>query len=201
MGFVRRSSTEQTGRTREWLTATAPDGWLIQNGSTIGSAMSGANRADPDTRDLFIFLWENFDNTTLPILDSSGSPDTRGMSALEDFEANKRIPLHDRKGLVPRGTGTGVFSGRDKVGPALGERQEDALQGHWHQMNSPGDAVVNSIPTSDTAGTGGNIARGSGDDGSNVAVRGERDNGVNGVPRAGNETRVASFGVNYIIKL
>lgn len=201
MGFVRKSSTERTGQTKEWMTSTAPDGWLVQNGTTIGSPASGANRANMDTRDLFVFLWENFDNTNLPILDSSGDASTRGASALADFEANKRMPLHNRSGLVPRMTGTGVFSGRNKVGPSLGERQEDNLQGHWHQMTSPGGDTVNSIPTSNTAGTGGSITRGPGDDGSAIAIRGERDNGTNGTPRVGNETRVAAFGVNYIIKL
>lgn len=89
---------------------TAPSGWLISNGSTIGSASSGATlRANADVEALFTHLWTTYDNTELVIQNSSGTGTTRGASAAADFAANKRMPTHDLRDDFPR------FSGASRV--------------------------------------------------------------------------------------
>lgn len=73
---------------------TTPEGCIVPNGETIGSAASGAtNRANADTAELFAFYWRLTDNTDYPIQDSAGAASTRGASADADFAANKRFPL------------------------------------------------------------------------------------------------------------
>lgn len=86
------------------LGTSAPSGYVMVGGRTIGSAASGATeRANADTEDLFIGLWNNYTNTLLPIQDSSGNPTTRGVSAAADFSANKRLPTLDARGRVIAG--------------------------------------------------------------------------------------------------
>lgn len=68
-------------------------GFVPLNGESIGSASSGATgRANPDTEDLYTFLWNNVDNAYCAV--STG----RGASAAADFAANKTIALPDARG-------------------------------------------------------------------------------------------------------
>lgn len=95
-----------TGMIVPYAGASAPSGWLIANGSTIGNASSGGTaRANADTETLFLLLCEAWDNTALPIQDSSGGASTRGGSCATDYAANKRLPLPDLRGRVPIGSG------------------------------------------------------------------------------------------------
>lgn len=110
--------------------ATAPSGWVVENGGTIGSASSGATtRANADTSALYAHLWDTYNNSTLVIQSSSGTPTTRGVSAAADFAANKRMPLFDVRGEFIRGwdDGRGVDTGR-----ALGSYQTDQNKQHTH---------------------------------------------------------------------
>lgn len=121
------------GSTQFYLGSTAPNGWVAENGGTIGSASSGATtRANADTLALYTLLWDTYNNTTLVIQSSSGSPTTRGASAAADFAANKRMPLFDMRGEFARGwdNGRGVDSGR-----ALGSFQADDFKSHDHGIN------------------------------------------------------------------
>lgn len=86
------------------LGTTAPSGYVMVGGRTIGSASSGATeRANADTQVLFEGLWNNFSNTLLPIQNSSGTPTSRGISAAADFAADKRLPTLDIRGRVIAG--------------------------------------------------------------------------------------------------
>lgn len=88
-----------------------PSGWLLLEEKTIGDRGSGATSlAHEATRDLFIAIWDDFDNTACPV--SSG----RGVSGLSDFKAGKTIflpPIPGRSlgcsgsytGLTTRATG------------------------------------------------------------------------------------------------
>lgn len=70
---------------------TAPQGFLLIDGKTIGSASSNATaRANADTLPLYTKLWAF---TAIPIYTSSGVLTTRGGSASADFLSNKRLPL------------------------------------------------------------------------------------------------------------
>lgn len=89
-----------TGDILPWaFTTIRAGGWLWMNGTTIGSAASGATqRANADTATLYAMLWNEYSNTVLPIQDSSGVATTRGANAAADFAANKRLPLPDYRG-------------------------------------------------------------------------------------------------------
>jgi len=73
--------------------------WLRCDGRTIGNTSSGATaRANADMYTLYAHLWDNSSNTWLVIQNSSGVGTTRGATALDDFNANKRLPLPDFRG-------------------------------------------------------------------------------------------------------
>lgn len=126
-----------TGTVVPYLGKTAPSGWLKLNGTTIGSAGSGATgRANADTAELYALIWNNFDNTEAPIQTSSGTLTTRGASAAADFAANKRLPLPDLRAEVVRGwdDSRGVDAGR-----AFGSYQADAIKSHSHTGETNND--------------------------------------------------------------
>lgn len=78
--------------------------WLRCDGRTIGNATSGGTaRANADMHDLFVHLWSEFANTELVIEDSGGTPTTRGASAEDDWDADKRMPLLDVRGRTIAG--------------------------------------------------------------------------------------------------
>lgn len=115
-----------------WVTA--PAGWVKEDGGTIGSTASGATtRANADTIDLYTHLWNTFNNTKLPIQNSSGAASTRGSSAAADFAANKRLPLFDTRTRFIRGSDEGLgFDASLTVGAA----QSDAFKNHSHDATS-----------------------------------------------------------------
>jgi hypothetical protein len=78
--------------------------WLLLDGRTIGSSLSNAtHRNNADMLLLFLHLWDEFGNTELPIQDSTGTPVARGVDALTDWNANRRIPLPDLRGHIVAG--------------------------------------------------------------------------------------------------
>lgn len=90
------SAGEIPGAAKMYVGATLPSGYVWANGTTIGSAASGATgRANADTSTLYSLLWDAYPNSTLPIQDSSGVATTRGANAAADFAANKRLPTPD----------------------------------------------------------------------------------------------------------
>lgn len=193
------ATTTPTGATVMWFSSAAPTGWLLLNGDTLGSASSGATFDSSDYEALYVHLWDNISNTELPIQDSSGVATTRGASGAADFAANKRLPIPNTTGLVPRATGSQSISGRSKDGPLIGQIQEDQVQGHWHLTHydsqtrgaggaQPLDGNLTDPPNATTSS-------------SETRARALITDGVNGTPRVGDETRVSSFGVNFIIKI
>lgn len=67
-------------------------GFTRMNGRTVGNAVSGASeRANADTQQQFIYLWNNFANAICPV------PGGRGANALADFSANKQITVLDMR--------------------------------------------------------------------------------------------------------
>lgn len=126
-----------TGSVQAFRRKTAPSGWVIENGGTIGSASSGATtRANDDTLALYTVLWNEFTNTELPIQTSAGVASTRGGSAAADFAANKRMPLFDSRTRFLRGSDSGLsFDATLTVGAA----QSDAIKNHVH----PGTTASN----------------------------------------------------------
>jgi microcystin-dependent protein len=94
-GTVDPSTVAATGDVKYRLTTEIITGWVKLNAQTIGAPSSGATqRANADTQNLFVYLWNNFSNAHAPV---SGG---RGASALADYSANKTIGLPDLRGRV-----------------------------------------------------------------------------------------------------
>jgi hypothetical protein len=76
-------------------------GWIIANGTTIGSASSGAAQlAAAKCAGVYAWLWNNFSNTLCPVTGG------RGANASADFAANKTIAVLDMRGIAPVGADT-----------------------------------------------------------------------------------------------
>lgn len=121
---------------------TPPPGWIEVKGGTIGNAASGATlRANADTQNLFTMLWNDWDNSMLPIQTSAGAASVRGASAAADFAAGKRLPMFDERAYFFRARGTnddGSTTGPEAV------KVQDSFESHTHGVwgNSGGNAVV-----------------------------------------------------------
>lgn len=97
-------SSDATGTGKDFYGSALPSGYVWAAGKTIGNASSNATeRANADTYNLYVLLWNNYTNTLLPIYDSSGVATTRGANAAADFAANKAIAVIDKRGRVSVG--------------------------------------------------------------------------------------------------
>jgi hypothetical protein len=98
--------------------------------------------------------------------------------------------LPDTAGVLPRGVGTSTgYTANTTI--ALGEKLDDAFQGH--QMDLP-NGVPNNITSGPTSGGGitGTV---------NLLKTGNPiSDGTNGTPRTSSSTRDKTIGLNYIIK-
>lgn len=161
---------------------TAPPGWLLIDGKTIGSASSGAtSRANADTFALFEQVWA-FPATSVPIYTSTGAASTRGASAAADFAANKRLPLFTPDGGAFLRMWTPTQT-RD-AGREAGSVQEDAFESHTHSQRGLLGASGQFAP-----GGGGGIFLGNGFDYEQTAATG------------GTETRPYNLSMPHYIKL
>lgn len=147
------------------LGTSAPSGYVMIGGRTIGNAASGATeRANADTQTLFEGLWDNFSNTLLPIQDSSGSPVSRGVSAAADFAANRRLPTLDARGRVIAGldnmggTPAGRLSGQPGGVNGLTMGNSGGLETHsmTGAQNGPHNHLVTRGTAQYSAGSGTN---------------------------------------------
>lgn len=99
-----------TGFSAPYFGSSAPTGWVLASGLTIGNASSSATgRANADTEDLFTLLWNSFANAQLAV---SGG---RGASAAADYAANKTIALPDLRGRSVFGLDTMGGSAASRV--------------------------------------------------------------------------------------
>lgn len=115
-----------TGVIRPMIDSSIPDGWVLLDDGTIGSASSGAsNRANADCEDLFLHIWNNISNTNAPVTGG------RGASAAADWAANKKIQL----GWFA-GRGLKVMGGSGTIGAKNGAETttmaENQLPDHHH---------------------------------------------------------------------
>lgn len=97
-GGVDPSTVFQTGDSL-WLAVQGTrDGWVRDNGRTLGSATSGATeRANSDCQAAFIFYWNTYPDSMCPVAGG------RGANALADWSANKTIQTLDWRGYIPGG--------------------------------------------------------------------------------------------------
>jgi len=108
------------GTLLDYVSDTAPTGWVRANGRTIGDGTSGGTeRANADTEDLFTLLWEKYSNSILAIQDSAGAGSSRGANAAADFAAHKRLPLPDFRGRVAAGVDDMGNSAAGRLGTVI----------------------------------------------------------------------------------
>lgn len=151
--------------------AADPDGWLICDGRALGRTGTYAG--------LFAAIG----------------------TAYGTGDGSTTFNIPDSRGLVLRASGTQNLNGRAKVGPALGAKQEDEFQGHKHFFSYGGDPSIIGIQGSTGGGSFNVTWQQANNANPNLLEVGlPRNDGANGAPRTGAETRVASLGVNYIIK-
>lgn len=119
------------GEIRQYLGISAPSGWLILNGDTIGSAASGATHAHADYETLYTLFWDSMADAQAPV--SSG----RGASAAADFAANKTLTMVDARGRVTAGTGSGSMTTHGATGGAETHTLTTAqMPAHTHDINT-----------------------------------------------------------------
>ena len=148
------ASSIPTGQRGSFFRQTAPTGWIIGNGGTIGNASSGAStRANADTENLFTLFWNSFTNATLPVFNSDGSTSSRGASAAVDYAANKRLRIFDLRTRYDRGADEGL--GFD-TGLLVGVNHGDTDGPHAHTVarNSSDGAPGTDQAHSVTGGVG-----------------------------------------------
>lgn len=160
-------NSARTGDVRFSLNSFAPFGWIAANDGTIGSASSGATRANVDTWPLFNLIWSAVDVAYAPIYDSSGTASTKGSSAYDDFVANKRLSLTRALGRVLGGVGSGDGLTTRTLGQYTGVEgvtlSSSNLPPHTHtigstslaQLTSGGSGVISSSGSSNSTGDGG----------------------------------------------
>jgi len=115
----------------------APTGWVLLQGSTIGKATSGATNAHVKYENLFVHLWNSLSNTEAPV--SSG----RGASGAADFAAGKTLTLPDMRQRFPigkSGAGTGATLGG--TGGAIDHTH--SVPAHYHGMGTGADLNITS---------------------------------------------------------
>jgi hypothetical protein len=152
-----------TGDIKTRYDTSAITGWVRANGRTVGNAASGGTeRANADTEDLFVFLY-NLDTN----LSVSGG---RGANAAADYAANKNIALPDYRGRVIAGfddmgnslagrlNATGGMSGTG-IGGAGGEQIRTLLTANLPAYTPAGTiSVAGTVPYN--AGTAYNVSAG-----------------------------------------
>ena len=153
-----------TGEVRIYAGATAPSGWLLLEGGTMGNVASGGTaRANADTEGLFTLLWNSMADADAPVL-----PAGRGASAAADFAANKTITLPDMRGRSPIGTGQGTGLTNRAHGSTGGaethQLTESELASHTHDITGSSSSSsglrigmfrVNTARVNTTTSTGG----------------------------------------------
>lgn len=154
-----------------WAAANSPQGWLSCNGQAVSRLQFA---------ELFSAIGTQY--------------------GIGDGSTTFNVP--NFQGVVPRGTGSQVINARTKTGPALGAAQEDQLQGHVHPVT-----VTSVAATANAAITSGGYPQPGAGAANSIAtnflglsIGSPSNDGSNGVPRTGAETRVSAVGINFIIK-
>jgi hypothetical protein len=108
--------------------------------------------------------------------------------------------LPDARGLGLKMIGNATINARTKTGPtALGEKQEDQGQGHWHFIGEELNPTTKYGMTTTTGGSVHRVSEGGANGNDNlrfIAAAIETD-GTNGTPRIGANVRDSSLGTNF----
>jgi hypothetical protein len=109
--------------------------------------------------------------------------------------------LPDMRGAAPAGVGTTPAFYTQAETIALGQKYNDQIQSHWHELWLTAESAgTGGAPFTD-AGRQGGIGDGNRKQTGDNYVRSPISDGTNGTPRTGNVTRGKRVGVNFIIKV
>jgi hypothetical protein len=224
-GSVDPSSIASTGDIKFRATTEILTGWVKLNGLTIGSATSGATgRANSDTQNLFVYLWNNCPNAHCAVIGG------RGSSGLSDFSANKQIAVLDWRARTPvglddmgtsaagrmlasnisSGGGDGVTTPNATGGEANHVLTVAELAAHNHSITDPGHThnitdpthahSVSATQTSAQAGNGASFTYlqglASGISGNNVVNDQANATGITGTNTASTGITIQNIGSN-----
>ena len=208
-GYAVAGEMTPVGATIPYVGLTAPAGWLLANSLTIGDASSGStSRANADTWNLFNLLWA-WTNAVLPIYTSAGGASTRGVSAVSDFAAHKRLSLPDLIGRTPIGMDSAGLRMTQINGAVIGssggeqthQLTEAELASHDHGITDPGH--VHSIPTHEGDNAASNTVNGDTSPNTHTASTSSHTTGIT-INNAGGDTAHNNVQpgiiLNYIIK-
>ena len=123
--------------------STAPQGHLLENGDTIGSASSGATKAGAIYEALYHSYWNSISDTYAAV--STG----RGASAVADFAANKTLTIPDNDKRVPYGAGTST-TGETNGAATVASTGSVGTSGATTLTTAQVPAHINTIPTGGT---------------------------------------------------
>jgi microcystin-dependent protein len=187
------------GTIAPYISRTAPTGWVLASGGTIGDASSGATaRANADTRYLWELLYTSWSDAQAPV---SGG---RGAGVAQDWNAHKTIRLPDLRGRVAAGADDmgGTAAGRltaggsgiagTTLGASGGEQAHTLTVGemanHTHQVTAGTNPPL--------AGQTGRATWGDG-----IGVGTFSTSGVDGGAGGAHNNAQPTIIMNYIIKL
>ena len=157
----------EIGTVSAFAMPTAPDGWLICDGSAVSRTDYAYLFATIGT------VWGHGDQIT-----TFNLPDLRG-EFVRGFDA-----------------GRGLDAGRE-----FGAIQFDQMQGHRHGYSLGENAHNGPEPTYAATGTPLGIVTGTSTRaGADFFINGPKEDGVNGMPRIGDETRPRNIAMTYAIK-
>jgi len=164
--FIQAGATSYYGQFTE-------DQYVMARNTSIGNANSNATeRANDDTKDLFIFLWEQqLDITSFQVYDSGGTPVIRSVSAIDDWNANRamRTGLISQRSIGIAGSADASLTARI-AGSVYGAEThtliESEMPSHTHDLTittlgaKGGEGVWGYFNqgSSTTSATGGNVA-------------------------------------------
>jgi hypothetical protein len=189
----------QTGDVKTTYSVTAPAGWVLLNGNTIGNPLSGASGfADNSTQNLFTLLWQNCPSL---LVYSAGTQVARGATAAADWSTNRALAVPNAQGQFLR-----VFDPSNQIdyNRPLGSLQADEMQGFAVRSGvgaNNGAGSIYGTTTADCPGTGtGYTAQNAGAPPQQSSTKIVTD-GTNGTPRFGAETRAKNISVNLMVCL
>lgn len=187
------------GEIKKWTHSTVvPVGWLVCDGRTLGKEAN---------------------DTTFPDSSGSGAPTVYGTQyetlykILSSVAARWEIPagtatwgthkiyLPNLQDAVLRGEvglSSTIFTDSTKRGAGLGKKQDDAMQGHYHDFKTwtGSGSAVNRVSDLAVRGTYNTDSSYSFPD----TVQSPITDGTNGTPRTATETRMKNVGISFIIK-
>ncbi|MBR2818221.1 MAG: hypothetical protein IKE60_26400 [Reyranella sp.] len=157
----------KTGDLKPTWRSTADPGWVMVNDGTLGNASSGGTtRANADALNLFVFLYDTFNDGLCPV---SGG---RSGNATNDFNANKTILVPKMLGRAIGVAGGGAGLTYRAPGSTVGEENHQLtiaeMPNHYHSpilspngagssgdpLSSGGGGPIVGSPTSSTGGDG-----------------------------------------------